>query len=182
MAPGRRAARRAHRGRRAAEGLALDLRRAAAVEVAARRQPDARADVGVGAAGVGGARRPRPEHPATCSAGASRSSRRPRRGDRRQAVERLAGARAPGSSSPRTRRRASRSCSTRPAIPRRVVHAPEAPPPGAVALVERSLNGGFEGGPDGLVFVTDRELFGTVRVRRPKATPSGRARATSSSG
>ncbi|HET9345998.1 MAG TPA: transcription-repair coupling factor [Candidatus Limnocylindrales bacterium] len=53
--------------------------------------------------------------------------------------------------------------------PAAVVHAPEAPPPGAVALVERSLNGGFEGGPDGLVFVTDRELFGTVRVRRPKA-------------
>ncbi|MFL5749208.1 MAG: transcription-repair coupling factor, partial [Chloroflexota bacterium] len=50
-----------------------------------------------------------------------------------------------------------------------VSHAPEAPPPGAVALVERSLNGGFEGGPDGLVFITDRELFGTVRVRRPKA-------------
>ena len=45
----------------------------------------------------------------------------------------------------------------------------EAPPPGAVALVERSLNGGFVGGPDGLVFVTDRELFGNVRVRRPKA-------------
>ncbi len=44
-----------------------------------------------------------------------------------------------------------------------------APPPGAVALVDRSLNGGFEGGPDGLVFVTDRELFGSVRVRRPKA-------------
>ena len=43
------------------------------------------------------------------------------------------------------------------------------PPPGAIALVERSLNGGFEGGPDGLAFVTDRELFGTVRVRRPKA-------------
>jgi transcription-repair coupling factor (superfamily II helicase) len=50
-----------------------------------------------------------------------------------------------------------------------VVHAPEAPPPGGVALVERSLNGGFAGGPDGLVFVTDRELFGSVRVRRPKA-------------
>jgi len=50
-----------------------------------------------------------------------------------------------------------------------VVHAPDAPPPGAVALVERSLNGGFAGGPDGLVFVTDRELFGSVRVRRPKA-------------
>ncbi|HEX5589051.1 MAG TPA: transcription-repair coupling factor, partial [Candidatus Limnocylindrales bacterium] len=45
----------------------------------------------------------------------------------------------------------------------------DAPPPGAVVLVERSLNGGFTGGPDGLVFVTDRELFGNVRVRRPKA-------------
>src|SRR4051812_16798770 len=43
------------------------------------------------------------------------------------------------------------------------------PPPGAVALVDRSLNGGFQGGPDGLVFVTDRELFSNVRVRRPKA-------------
>ena len=53
--------------------------------------------------------------------------------------------------------------------PAAVVHAPDAPPPGAVTLVERSLNGGFEGGPDGLAFVTDRELFGTVRVRRPKA-------------
>ena len=45
----------------------------------------------------------------------------------------------------------------------------EAPPPGAVVLVDRSLNGGFAGGPDGLVFVTDRELFQNVRVRRPKA-------------
>jgi transcription-repair coupling factor (superfamily II helicase) len=45
----------------------------------------------------------------------------------------------------------------------------EPPPPGAVVLIERSLNGGFAGGPDGLVFVTDRELFGNVRVRRPKA-------------
>ena len=50
-----------------------------------------------------------------------------------------------------------------------VVHAPEAPPPGGIAVVERSLNGGFEGGPDRLAFITDRELFGTVRVRRPKA-------------
>src|SRR4029079_7921593 len=33
----------------------------------------------------------------------------------------------------------------------------------------RPLNGGFLGGPDGIVFVTDRELFGNVRVRRPKA-------------
>ena len=45
----------------------------------------------------------------------------------------------------------------------------EVPPPGAVAMVDRSLNGGFIGGPDGLAFVTDRELFGTVRVRRPRA-------------
>jgi transcription-repair coupling factor (superfamily II helicase) len=45
----------------------------------------------------------------------------------------------------------------------------EPPPPGAIALVGRSLNGGFVGGPDGLAFVTDRELFGSVRVRRPKA-------------
>jgi transcription-repair coupling factor (superfamily II helicase) len=51
-----------------------------------------------------------------------------------------------------------------------IVHrVSEPPPPGAIALVERSLNGGFEGGPDGLAVVTDRELFGSVRVRRPKA-------------
>src|SRR5206468_7742411 len=53
--------------------------------------------------------------------------------------------------------------------PAAVVHAPEAPPPGGIAVVERSLNGGFEGGPDRLAFITDRELFGTVRIRRPKA-------------
>ena len=45
----------------------------------------------------------------------------------------------------------------------------DAPPPGGLALVERSLNSGFAGGPDGLVVVTDRELFGAVRVRRPRA-------------
>ncbi len=45
----------------------------------------------------------------------------------------------------------------------------KAPPPGAVALVERSLNGGFAGGPEGVILVSDRELFGTVRVRRPRA-------------
>jgi transcription-repair coupling factor (superfamily II helicase) len=51
-----------------------------------------------------------------------------------------------------------------------VVHrVGEAPPPGAATIVERSLNGGFAGGSDGLVLVTDRELFGSVRVRRPKA-------------
>ena len=45
----------------------------------------------------------------------------------------------------------------------------DAPPPGAIAIIERSLNGGFAGGPEGLLFVTDRELFGSVRVRRPRA-------------
>ncbi len=54
----------------------------------------------------------------------------------------------------------------RPVGPTLLVREP--PPPGAVVVVERSLNGGFAGGPEGLVFVTDRELFGTVRVRRPK--------------
>ena len=55
-------------------------------------------------------------------------------------------------------------------IPAGVTFRPAAaPPPGAVTLVGRSLNAGFAGGPDGLVLVTDRELFGAVRVRRPKA-------------
>jgi transcription-repair coupling factor (superfamily II helicase) len=44
----------------------------------------------------------------------------------------------------------------------------EAPPSGGLALIERSLNSGFAGGPEGVVLVTDRELFGTVRVRRPR--------------
>ncbi len=44
----------------------------------------------------------------------------------------------------------------------------DAPPPGGLALIDRSLNSGFAGGPEGLVLVTDRELFGTVRVRRPR--------------
>jgi transcription-repair coupling factor (superfamily II helicase) len=44
----------------------------------------------------------------------------------------------------------------------------EEPPPGGLALIERSLNSGFSGGPEGVVLVTDRELFGTVRVRRPR--------------
>ncbi len=50
-----------------------------------------------------------------------------------------------------------------------VMRLQEAPPMGGLALVERSLNAGFAGGPEGLVLVTDRELFGTVRVRRPRA-------------
>ncbi|MEP7158705.1 MAG: transcription-repair coupling factor, partial [Chloroflexota bacterium] len=44
----------------------------------------------------------------------------------------------------------------------------EAPVAGGLALIERSLNSGFAGGPEGVVLVTDRELFGTVRVRRPR--------------
>jgi transcription-repair coupling factor (superfamily II helicase) len=43
------------------------------------------------------------------------------------------------------------------------------PVPGGLTLVDRSLNGGFAGGPEGLTLVTDRELFGSVRVRRPRA-------------
>ncbi len=43
------------------------------------------------------------------------------------------------------------------------------PVPGGLALIDRSLNGGFAGGPEGLTLVTDRELFGSVRVRRPRA-------------
>jgi transcription-repair coupling factor (superfamily II helicase) len=50
-----------------------------------------------------------------------------------------------------------------------VDHLAEAPAKGTRTLVGRSLNGGFAGGPDGLMLVTDRELFGSVRVRRPKA-------------
>ncbi|MBF6604727.1 MAG: transcription-repair coupling factor [Chloroflexi bacterium] len=50
-----------------------------------------------------------------------------------------------------------------------VARIADPPPPGATTIVERSLNGGFVGGPEGLVFVTDRELFGTVRIRRPRA-------------
>ncbi len=45
----------------------------------------------------------------------------------------------------------------------------EPPPPGSLSLIDRSLNGGFAGGPDGIILVTDRELFGSVRVRRPRA-------------
>ncbi len=50
-----------------------------------------------------------------------------------------------------------------------VNHLSEAPSPGGLVLIDRSLNTGFTGGPDGLTVVTDRELFGSVRVRRPRA-------------
>src|SRR3989304_699652 len=50
-----------------------------------------------------------------------------------------------------------------------VARLAEPPPAGAVALVQRSLNGGFAGGPEGLVLVTDKELVGTGPIRRPRA-------------
>ncbi|CAN5508001.1 transcription-repair coupling factor [soil metagenome] len=50
-----------------------------------------------------------------------------------------------------------------------VHHLAAVPAPGRLALVDRSLNGGFEGGPEGLSVLSDRELFGNVRVRRPRA-------------
>jgi transcription-repair coupling factor (superfamily II helicase) len=48
------------------------------------------------------------------------------------------------------------------------VRLAEVPPPGGLVLIEHSLNSGFAGGPEGVILVTDRELFGTVRVRRPR--------------
>ncbi len=44
----------------------------------------------------------------------------------------------------------------------------EPPPLGGLILIDRSLNSGFAAGPEGMVLVTDRELFGAVRVRRPR--------------
>ena len=82
----------------------------------------------------------------------------------------VAGRTASGSCSRPTRHRASpRSSPRRTTRSRSPIPWSRRPPPGAIALIGRSLNGGFSGGPDGLTFVTDRELFGTVRVRRPKA-------------
>ena len=124
--------------------------------------------MGIGGAGSGGARGPRPELGRPLRLARAGAAAGPRRGDRRR--RRASGRRtAPGSSSPSDQAPRLAELLDEAGHPAAVVHAPEAPPPGAVALVERSLNGGFEGGPDGLVFVTDRELFGTVRVRRPKA-------------
>ena len=107
---------------------------------------------------------------ATRSAGASRRCRSAAPGGSPTPSTAGAGT-APGSSSPRDQAprladllARGRSCRS-PSIDRSTSRRRPAP----IALVERSLNGGFAGGPDGLVFVTDRELFGTVRVRRPKA-------------
>ena len=156
---------------RAAEGLAAGLPPVARLEGAAPRRADPRAHLAV-RGGRGGGHGLRVEGPhvgrpvrlarARPAAGPDRAARR-----RRRALAGRAGARRARVA---TRRRASRSCSARPGTPSASSsRVAEAPPPGAIALVERSLNGGFEGGPDGLAVVTDRELFGSVRVRRPKA-------------
>ncbi len=169
MAPGRRAPRRAHRCRRAAEVVAVHVPAAARLEGPARGVADPGADLGIGAAGgrgdgVGRAQLGRPVRLARTRPAASDApagSPTPSRPGRRTA---------PGSSSPATRPRASPRSSPRRTTPSRsATRSRTAPPPGAIALIARSLNGGFTGGPDGLTFVTDRELFGTVRVRRPKA-------------
>ena len=44
----------------------------------------------------------------------------------------------------------------------------EAPRPGTRTLIGRSLNGGFAGGPDALMLVTDRELFGASASAGPR--------------
>ena len=167
VAPGRRAPSRPRRRGRPAQGLAVDLSAARATGRPGSRVANPRADLGVrGRRGrwpaAGSAR-------ATCSAGASRSlppgrDRPPDRCGRELGRGRprivLASDQAP----------AWPSSSARPVARSAVVdRLGAAPPPGAIALIERSLNGGFVGGPDGVAFVTDRELFGTVRVRRPKA-------------
>ena len=130
--------------------------------------PDAGAHLGERAArGDGdGSRRPQLGRPVRVAgaATAARPNGTARRRGRAWAADGLE------SSSPPTRRRVSPRSSPKPATRAAVVgRIEEPPPPGAVALIERWLNGGFEGGPEGLVFVTDRELFGSVRVRRPKA-------------
>jgi transcription-repair coupling factor (superfamily II helicase) len=48
----------------------------------------------------------------------------------------------------------------------------EAPAPGSIGLVHGTLSAGFAHGPSGLMVLSDRELFGAVRVRR--LTPSKR--------
>ena len=40
------------------------------------------------------------------------------------------------------------------------------PKPGSITLLHAGLDGGFQGGVDGLTLITDRELFGATRVRR----------------
>ena len=168
VAPGRRAPDGAGGVRRTAEGLALDVPAAARLEGPPRRRQDARADLGIGAAGRGrdGVRRARIGRPVRLArtGAAVRPRRSTRRGGRGLARGRarivLASDQAPRLAD------LLHEAGHEVAVVERVV---EAPPPGAITLVGRSLNGGFAGGPDGLVFVTDRELFGTVRVRRPKA-------------
>ena len=169
MAPGRRAARRADRERRPAEGLAGDLPRAARLEDAGSSPPDPRADLGIG--GPARARSParglssgdlfgwrEPQLP-------GRAGPRDRRGGRALAGGRRA-------DRPRLRPGAApgRAARARPATRSAVVHARARRRRRARSRSSSAAStAGSTGGPDGLAFVTDRELFGTVRVRRPKA-------------
>ena len=108
-------------------------------------RPDARADLGVGAARRRGARGARPELRRPVRLARAAAPAGARGAAIAEAVERVAARTAPGSSSPATRRRASPSCSTRPAIRRPSSTRPEAPPPGAVvarrAQPQRRLRG-----------------------------------------
>ena len=131
------------------EGLAVDLPRAARLEGPAARLADAGADLGVGAAGRhgdGGGRsmlgrpvRVARAGPAARPGGAPRRRGRGLARGRRADRHRLGPGAAP--------RRAPRG--GRPSASAVVDRIAEAPPPGAIALVDRSLNGGFGGGPDG---------------------------------
>ena len=147
---------------------------AARLEAPAPRRADARADLGIRGGERDRRRRQVVGRPvrlarAAAAAGTRRADRRSGRSLARRGRRGSANP-ARGSSSPRTRRRGSPSCSRRPATPP-ASRTPSRPRrrPARSRVVDRSLNGGFTGGPDGLVFVTDRELFGNVRVRRPKA-------------
>ena len=149
-----------------AQGLALDVSAAAGLEFAPASLAHARADLGIRAAERRGDGRWRPGAPGIRSAGTSRSCRSaaPPARDAVDAWQRTA----PGSSSPATRRRASPTSRGSRSSGRLSERLPNRRRRARSLLVARSLNGGFAGGPDGLVFVTDRELFGTVRVRRPR--------------
>src|SRR5207244_13514631 len=53
-----------------------------------------------------------------------------------------------------------------------VAELAEPPPEGGIGLAHGSLSGGFAHGPSKLLVLTDRELFGAIRVRR--LTPAKR--------
>ena len=166
VAPGRGAPRRADRVGRAAGQVAGGLPLAARVEEPPAGRSHARADVGVRRAGTDRRRHADGRSLRLARAAAAAGPHGAARRDRRRAGPPTATA----SCSPRTRPRGWRTSSpSRACRPASSIGWPQAPEPGTRTLVGRSLNGGFTGGPDRLTLVTDRELFGSVRVRRPKA-------------